>query len=44
MKPEVRADEIAGELQEMRFRGGRRSWNSRTADERESNRSEPQSP
>jgi len=32
MKPEVLHEEIAADLQAMRFRGGRRSWNSRTAD------------
>jgi spermidine synthase len=32
MKPEVLYEEIAAGLQAMRFRGGRRSWNSRTAD------------
>jgi len=32
MKPEVLQDEIMAELQGMRFRGARRSWNSPTAD------------
>jgi spermidine synthase len=44
MTPEVLAEEIAGELQGMRFRAGRRSWNSRAADEHEPSSSEPQTP
>ncbi len=35
MRPEVLAEEIADELRQMRFRGGRRSWNAHTADNRE---------
>jgi hypothetical protein len=31
MKPDVLEEEIAAELEGMYFRGGRRSWNSRTA-------------
>jgi len=33
MKPEVLYEEVAADLQAMRFRGGRRSWNSRTCSE-----------
>jgi spermidine synthase len=36
MKPEIRAEEIADELREMSFRGGRRSWNLRAIDDPES--------
>ena len=44
MRPEVLAEEIAGELQEMRFRGGRRSWNSRSASDRAPRTSASQTP
>jgi hypothetical protein len=40
----VLQDEIMAELQGMRFRGGGRSWNSRSADDREPSCSEPQTP
>ena len=34
MKPDVLEEEIAAELEGMHFRGGRRSWNLRTAPQR----------
>jgi spermidine synthase len=44
MRPESLAEEIAGELQEMRFRGGPRSWNWRSASDRAPRTSASQTP
>ena len=44
MRPETFQDEIMAELQGMQFRGGRRSWNSRTADDGEASGSESRVP
>jgi hypothetical protein len=44
MKPQVLEQEIAAELERMHFRGGRRSWNSRTGSRREPARRNSQTP
>ena len=44
MKPDMLEEEIAEELEGMHFRGGRRSWNSRTASHRKSACTNSQSP